>query len=456
MKRFGWQSLVASSVILATLAHAETRPQYGGTLRVAIHGAPTSLDPADSTQPDSFARRNLGALVFETLVTVDPGGRVHPALAGSWQSASGNQRWQFRLRRGVKFDDGTPLTAEIAAASLRTANPAWIVLVEGDSVIVETGAPAPDLAAELALPHNAIVKRNGGGKLSGTGAFHIQEWQPGKRLLLAAEENYWRGRAFVDAIDIEMGRNFHDQLVSLELGRVDLIEAAPEQAHRVAMEGRQVNSSQPMELVALVFARDAQSPEEKLLRRALAMSVDRTSIRNVLLQGAGQPAASILPNWMSGYGFVFRTDADAAQANRIREQVHALPAWTVGYDANDAVARVLADRIALNAHDAGLTLQPTAAAGADLRLVRIPLASADPWIALSGVAGAAGVTLPKASGNSVEDLYSLEQSVLTTQRIIPLFHLPVSYVASPALQDCVPAADGSLRLADVWLRNDKP
>ena len=61
------------------------------------------------------------------------------------------------------------------------------------------------------------------------------------------------------------------------------------------------------------------------------------------------------------------------------------------YDASDPIARLLTERIALNARDAGLVLQPTTLATADLRLVRIPLASADPWIALANVASVVGV-----------------------------------------------------------------
>src|SRR5208282_4000593 len=145
--------------------------------------------------------------------------------------------------------------------------------------------------------------------------------------------------------------------------------------HRDSQAGRRLANSAPVELLALLFARDAASPDERLLREALALSVERGSIRSVLLQGAGQPAASILPNWMSGYGFVFSTDADLPRARHAREQVHTIPTWTVGYEGNDSVARLLAERIALNAKDAGLSLQPTSAGVADLRLVRIPLAS---------------------------------------------------------------------------------
>ncbi|HLW84094.1 MAG TPA: ABC transporter substrate-binding protein [Candidatus Sulfotelmatobacter sp.] len=455
MKRFALQWIVISSLIVGTAAAAETRPQYGGALRVALHAALASLDPADSRQGDSFARRNLTFLLFETLVTADGRGRLHPGLATVWQAASGqtagNQRWRLQVRRGVKFHDGTPLSADGAAASLRVANPGWKITSEADSVVIELESVDPELPAELALPRNAIVKRDPDGKLSGTGPFHITDWQAGRKLTLAAEENYWRGRPYLDTIEIELGRSFHDQRMALELGRVDLVEVAPEQSRRITTEGRPLAASEPVELVALVFAHDAQTPAEKSLRDALALSVDRASIWSVLLQGAGKPAGSILPEWLTGYGFVFPTEVDLARARREREEAKAAPTWTVRYDAEDSISHLLAERIALNAKDAGLTLQPTTAAMADLRVVRIPLMASDPWIALTEVADATGLARPAPFGGSVEELYPAEQTMLATLRLIPLLHLPTVYAASTALQGWNVGADGSWNLGDVWL-----
>jgi ABC-type transport system substrate-binding protein len=485
MKLFGWRLVAISSVIVgsvtagATAAQAETRPQYGGALHVAMRAAPTSLDPAEidrtelgpadldragNAQADSFARRSLTLLMFDTLVTTDESGRVQPALATTWLATPrqafpgnqpGNQRWQFRIRSGVKFHDGTALTAEIAAASLRAANPSWNVSADADSVVIERASSSHSPLAELALPRNAIVKRIPGITPSGTGPFHIVEWQPGKKLALGAEEDCWRGRPFLDTIDIEMGKSFRDQINSLELGKADLVEVAAEQArqfsqNQVSQQGRRLASSAPLELLALAFARDAASPEEKLLRESLAWSVERGSIKSVLLQGAGEPAASILPNWMSGYEFVFPTNADLPRARQAREQVHTIPTWTIGYDGSDPVDRLLAERIALNAKDAGLSLQPTSATGTDLGLVRIPLGSPDPWIALANLATLAGAPIGKLGG-SVEDLYASELALLATQRVIPLFHLPVSYAASANVKDWALRPDGSWTLEDAWL-----
>jgi len=455
MKRFDWRWLAISSALLAALAaQAESRPQYGGTLHVTMLAAPTSLDPADSTQPDSFAHRSLTLLMFEPLVTLDSNGRPHGALATSWQALPGNLRWRFRLRRGIKLHDGSALTPEIAAASLRTANPTWNVLADADSVGIELNSADPELLAELVLPRNAIVKRNSGDKPIGTGPFHIVDWTPGKKLTLAAEEGYWGGRPFLDSIEIEMGRSYRDQMTALELGKADLIEVAPEQAHRVSPDRGQLVSSSPLELLALMFAREASSSDDKLLREALALCIERGSIRSVLLGGAGQPAASILPNWMSGYGFVFSTDADLPRARHAREQVHTLPRWSIGYDSGDPVARLLAERIALNGKDAGLSLQTVSGAPSDLQLVRIAL-PADPWIALSDVAKRAGLPAASKSG-SVQDLYTAEQSLLATEHVIPLFHLPVSCAASAALRNWSLRPDGSWNLTDAWLGRAKP
>ncbi len=461
MKRFVWRWLAASSLMVGVLAsvpraQAETRPQYGGTLHVSMHEAPLSLDPSDNSQPDSFAQRTVMLLTFETLVTLGDNGRVQAALATSWQASTGNRRWQLRLRRGVKFHDGTPFTPEAAAASLRAANPSWTVSADADSVVIDREGGNAELLSELALPRNAVVKKTAGNPSVGTGPFRIADWQPGKKLTLTAQENYWGGRPYLDGIEIEMGKSFRDQTTALELGRDDLVEIAAEQAHRVSLDGYRLAASEPVELLALVFGHDAQTPDDKLLREALALCVERNSIRSVLLQGAGQPAASILPNWMSGYGFIFSTETSLPRARHLREQLRTVPSLSIGYDGNDPVMRLIAERIALNARDAGLTLQPTSAATADIRLVRFSLLSSDPWIALSGVAANLRFTGAVKEEGSVEELYSTEEALLATQRIIPLFHLPVSYAASAALKNWSVRSDGSWNPVDAWLGNGKP
>ena len=455
MRLTGFPLLVASSLICALSAGAATRPHYGGTLHVVTRAAPTSLDPADSNPADWFGSRNLFGLMFDTLVSLDPEGRPEPALASSWQAEPGSQRWRFLLRHGVTFQDGTPVTADVAAVSLRKTNPTWKVFSEGEAVIIERDSPAPNLPAELALLRNAIVKREGG-KISGTGPFALSQWDPGKKLILAARDEYWGGRAFLDTIDIDMGRNLREQLLSLDLGKAQVIEVAPEQAHRATEEGRHLENSAPIEVVALLFARDPQSPEDARQRQAFALSIDRELLNKVVLQGGGEPAGGLLPNWMTGYGFLFPASVDLALARQVRSEIPHTTSWTLSYDPADSVARVIAERIALNARDAGLGIQITTASSADLHLVQIPLISLDDQIALGELAVGLGLPQPKLTSSSVDDLYGAENKLLQSQRVIPLLHLRTAYGVSNTVKNWATARDGSWRLPDVWLSTEKP
>src|SRR6185295_10324527 len=153
-------------------------------------------------------------------------------------------------------------------------NPHWKVFATGEAVVVECDAPTTNLPAMLALPRYGIAKR-GGGKLAGSGPFAINRWEPGKKLTLTARDDYWGGRAFVDSIEIEMGKSFRDQAIALDLGKADIVEFGPEQARRAVLDGRRLENSAPAEWMALVFERNSQSPEEELLRQALSISIDR-------------------------------------------------------------------------------------------------------------------------------------------------------------------------------------
>jgi peptide/nickel transport system substrate-binding protein len=457
MRPFVWQWLAIGSLLLGGLgAGAETRPQYGGTLHVLTRATLSSLDPGDTTQPDSFARRTVISLLFDTLVTTDQSGHPLGSLAQSWQAARGDQRLQIRLRPGIRFQDGTPLSGAIVASSLRRVNPSWEIVADGDSIVIGAGAPEGELLRKLALSRNAVAKRDSEDKLTGTGPFRAVDWQVGKKLTLAADDNCWRGRPFLDGIDLELDTSFRDQMTALELNRADLIEVGPEQINHISPERFRLARSAPIELLALMFTLDASSEEEKTLREALRSSVERMSMHSVLLQGAGQVTAALLPTWISGYGFVFPAEADLAKARQLRNSVQSVPTWTLEYDSHNPLARLLAERIALNARDAGLSVRPTTSSGAGLRLVRIPLASSDPWVSFDELLTQLALPASQSKGHSIEDLYAEEQRVLATDRIIPLFHLPASYASESSLRGWAIRTDGSLELANAWLKASQP
>ena len=451
MRRYSLLSLAASSLLWSTLALGATRPHYGGTLRVTMRETPQALDPITLVQAGAS---NVSRLIYDTLVVLDDRGQPQPSLASGWQAEPGNQRWRISLRGGVAFSDGTKMDAPAVAASLRAANPEWKVLAGTDTVVIEVADPRPYFPAELALPRNAIA--HGVQQPSGTGPFSVSQWVNGKHLTLAANEQYWNGRPFLDAIELDFGRNDRDQLSSLDLGRTDLAEVAPENIRRARADGRTVLTANPSDLLALVFATSPQSDDETHLRNALALSLDIAAINNVVVQGGGEPTGALLPNWLSGYAFAFPSEANPARARQERNMSKQTSPVLLGYDAADPVARTIAERILLNTRDAGITIQLTTGGHSDVSLTRIPLTSLDPQTALVALAGLLQLPAPKFTGDSAVDNYSAEKTLLQSHRIIPLLHLRTAIAARPNVRDVTISPNGISNVENGWLEATQP
>jgi len=474
MRRIAYLFLAAISLLVAasSISAAETRPHYGGTLRVMLQSAPSALElPANATPADYWDIARTLSLIGDTLVRLDAQDRPQPGLAVSWESDPGGHHWQFTLRRGVKFHDGSAASPAAVAQILSALHPGWIVRASADSISIDSDTAMPSLLAELALPRNLLLKRGANGLPIGTGAFLVAEWQPGKLLKLAASEESWEGRPFVDAVEIEFGKSLRDQAIALELGKTDVIDAAPQGA--AGSERRDAWSSSlslPVELLVLVFSANSNA-QDPHLREALALAIDRKPIQSVLLKGAGEPAASILPNWMTGYSAVFSAQANPQRARALIAESRR-PALNLSYDPRDPQAQLIAERIALNARDFGITVQVSLSGVADIRLVCIVLPSPDPATSLNEAARQVGLpqpSLPMAvSGNSLDNLYQAERGLLDGYAVIPLFHLPVATAASTRVNNWssdplggwnVPgfsASDGQANrgtdvLANVWL-----
>jgi len=455
--------LLLALISLTRFAPAATRPHYGGTLRAAVQSAPMTLElPAETNSTDYTALSRILSLVGDNLVTVDAEDRTQRALALSWDRDSSSQHWKFTLRHGGKFHDGTPATPAVIAQILGALHPDWKVQASADSLttdllIIDTEAPNPSLLAELALPRNLILSRTANGIPIGTGPFRITDFNPGKLLKLAAVEDCWSGRPFLDAIEIELGKSPRDQAVALELGRIDLIEAAPQAPGSSPL----LRTSLPVELLALVFPPNSKA-QDPHLREALALSIDRNPIQSVLLKGAAEPTATLLPNWMTGYSVAFSTQPDIKRAKTLlaESQKSALGVpFTFSYDPRDPQSQLIAERIALNAREAGIIVQVSLSGAADIQLVRVALPTPDPTLALREVAHHLALPTPVFHGTNIEDLYQAERALLDTKSVIPLFHLPVASAVSPRIQSWTPDLLGSWNLANVWLepaRSDNP
>jgi hypothetical protein len=358
----------------------------------------------------------------------------------------------------------------------------------GGTLRVEIGAAVNTLDPAIAAANSeeaaakeqmdALIYERG--KTSGTweltGPFRISEWQPGKFLSLVANNEFHDGRPFVDSIEIQMGRAARDRLVDVELNKIDFAEIPPEQARRAVERGIRVSASQPDELLALAFVAGSGAAEDARVREAIARSVDRTSIVNFILQKEGEPTGSLLPQWSSGTAFLFPSAADASGAKELWQQISPSPKIVLGYDSGDLLEQNVAERIVVNAREAGISLAsqaiqqssgtPGAATGAigaasvDARLVRWSMPSPHPLDALMSLQEAMKLfgnadpgALPGRA--STKEIFDRERSLLEGYRIVPLVWLPHVYALSSRVRDWqAPEPGQSWALADVWLEGE--
>jgi peptide/nickel transport system substrate-binding protein len=471
MRRIKLLLLAIASLICAVAVHsalhAAQRPRYGGTLRVEMRERVNSMDPRgfDLAAPGAQATERLLRLVYDRLVRIDERGQAQPALAFSWQHDASFTHWQFQIRPDVKFHDDTKLNAEVAAAALQAQD--WPAITSGSAVTFAFASPRPNLAVELASGRSFIF-HPAEDTVFGTGAFRIAEWQAGQKLALIASEEYWAGRPFVDRAEIALGIAPQQQIIDLELGHADVIEVLPTLARRAGQTSARLWNSSPVDLFAITFAPGHTAAQDPRLAQSLSLAIDRAAIVNVILQRQGEPAASLLPQWLSGYAFLFPTAPNLEQARQLRAQVPAIRALSLVYDGGDPVAATVAERFAVNARDLGIAVSVSAAkAGAaspnaDLRLVRWHVEAPDSQQALGALL--ARVSQPLAAAqvggppvaaspalDTPEQRYAAERAALDGGSVIPLAFVPEIYALGPNVRDWMAPRWGGWRLEDVWL-----
>ncbi|MGB7024400.1 MAG: ABC transporter substrate-binding protein [Candidatus Acidiferrales bacterium] len=489
MRRTSFAQFTASSLLFALLfvalaASAARRPRYGGTLTIDLQARVTSLDPAQRQRSvaDQIAQGRMLRLIADRLVALDRLGRPQPSLAISWTHNAAFRHWEFMLR---EQPHNASLDVRAVVDSLRAANPSWHVSSPGDvgavagavrlpKVVIDFDVPQPEVLYCLAEPRNSILLRKPDGSVVGTGPFRLTTWEPGRHAVFAANDDYWAGRPFVDSIDVQMGRTVRERMIDLDLGKADMADVAPDRARIDASRGVKISASDPTELVALVFARSGTRAKDIRIRQALSLAVGRASLVDFVLQKEGAPAGALLPQWSSGYEFLFPTAADTAAARRLASQISPAHVLRLGYDADDSMERMIAERIAVNAQAAGVSVSARAIVAGppdgntnhaanvseyDARIVRLPMSSPAPGVTfgdfLQTFARLAdldpSLTAALNDPANPEQLYSRERAVVDTYEVIPLVHVPEVVGLSARVRDWIPARWGAWRLADVWL-----
>ena len=456
MKRICLLLVAITSFVAISLA--ATRPHYGGTLRVEMRGTFSSFDIAPDVNANRARVRDLVLRnVCDRLTTLDAAGAPQPSLATAWRVEGAGRTWFFTLRDGVSLQNGTTITPQVAVTALSAQNPTLHFQTSGKELRIDSDAPIPEMPSLLAESRNSICLAGTDGRWIGSGPFQISDFRAGQYIELQSFDDSWQGRAFLDRIRIQMGRSLADQVNDFQLGRVDAIESDPTQP-------RPTNSStgtfsRPTEVIALTFSPNHPAASDQRIREALARSIDRISIFSVLLRRQGEPSAALLPEWISGYAHLFSSVQDLGTAMRLRNQAAALSSLSLVYDGTDDLARLVAERVSLNARDAGITLEPRPESpmfrsfDADVRLLRVRIESPDAASALAAIGDALdNASLQRAqSAASGDQLFAIENDALKDYSIIPIAHVPESFSVAPVVHDWWTGIAGTIDLGNFWM-----
>jgi peptide/nickel transport system substrate-binding protein len=304
-----------------------------GRLRLAVETSPLTLDPRGAFNADTA---HVQQLVFNTLVSKGPNFDFAPELAESWEMSPDLTVCVFRLRRGVRFHDGRPLTARDVAYTFgsmldgghgKSASFHALARVEAvDELTVRFVSRAPNPGLLVDLIAVGVLPEGSGEEVArspiGTGAYIVADYAGEGDLRLESFEEYYGGRPQADGIDVHVIADPATREAALEAGEVDLAINAGLSADALARLGsvdaetRVVTSpGGGVEFIALnVTAPGLRDPK---VRRALAMAIDRETIVRALRGGHARLANGPLPpeHWAAAALEPLRYDpAEASRA----------------------------------------------------------------------------------------------------------------------------------------------
>lgn len=304
---------LAIFLLFAFLAAGFAQPKYGGILRAGMQTDPVGLDPHTT---NATATRNMLENVYDTLVMFNSSGLIVPALAESWSSSEDGLVWTFNLREGVRFHNGTAMTAADVVFSInRIKDPEVASPRSGDFAVVESvealddltvvftlARPFSPLLAKLAFSTNVIVseavlKEAGDAQevVIGTGPFKFVEYIPQTRLVLSRNEAYWgkdeAGNAlpYLDGITFNFYPDPASRTTSIQTGNADWIEYVP------AADVVLLQADSQVEIVgglsanfrALYINTTVDPLDDPRVRQAMAYAIDEQSIIDLALFGTG-------------------------------------------------------------------------------------------------------------------------------------------------------------------------
>ncbi|MEC9322299.1 MAG: ABC transporter substrate-binding protein [Actinomycetota bacterium] len=267
----------------------------GGVI-AAIAGEPDQLDPHKTSAYFSF---EVLENVFDTLVEPDENLQMRPALAESWEVSDDELTWTFRLRPGVTFHDGSPLTSEDVAFSYNRIIDEELTNVDKFSavtaveapdpatVVIRVDRPVPNMLTNLGgFKGMAIVSRRNveSGEIAthpvGTGPFAFANQRSGDSITLVANPDYWDGAPDISGVRFRFISEPSTALSALQAGEIDWTDSVPPQRVQQLRNDESLTLAvEPSNDYWYLALNEAREPwNDVRVRQAIAYAIDRDAI----------------------------------------------------------------------------------------------------------------------------------------------------------------------------------
>jgi peptide/nickel transport system substrate-binding protein len=376
-------ALLASACSISSPEEPSRSSGADSTLTVAVDSVLSEdLDPILN---QANAQAIYYSLLYDGLIELDPAtGKPTPGLAESWSSDPAGKVWTFKLRSGVTFSDGSPLTAEDVKFSIeryakQSKGPGAsrmaeyldrVDAVDPQTVRVVTKTSAPVLLTDLTtvvgaaaayiVPKAYVEKVGDAGfdkKPIGSGPFTFVSQDPGRSMKFAANAKYWGDpKPSVRDLDLRIVPDTSARLAMLRTGEADIATGITGPAVQTVVTGKdyQTKIAEDSELTSIQIGgqNNPSSPLSHVeVRKAISVAIDRDQIVKTLLNGQGSPA--YLFGFPFGTGFPadaekYKDSYDPTEAKRLLAQAGfakgfplQIYAATEGRDFADAIVQNL-------------------------------------------------------------------------------------------------------------------
>lgn len=310
---------------LAMLAGAAAQAQ---TVKVGLFSEPSSMDPHyHNLGPNNAFSSN----VYDSLILQDESQKLIPNLAESWKAIDDNT-WEFKLRKGVKFHDGSEFNADDViftferAPNVPNSPSSFGTYLKGKTfkkiddytIHAITENPYPLMPVDLSQvwiisnevgPDVTTSQFNDGTAAIGTGQYKFVEWKPGDTIIIERNDDYWGEKAAFDRIEVKPIKSNPSRVAALLAGDVDFIDNVPTaDIERLKGEDEVVLASGISNRVIYlhmdvfrddspyITGTDGKNPLMDLrVRKAISKAINRDAIVARVMEGVAIPAGQLLP-----------------------------------------------------------------------------------------------------------------------------------------------------------------